>query len=667
MKPMSHSSRQKAKSPSALSLRAFAPLREPALYLWGGLLILLIGAFLRLAAFDEALIEGDQSAILSVAINVAHFRYFPLVGMKSSVGVMQTGVIPLLAALPLMVVQRAIAVRWFFGALDLLALAWLYRAVGRTCGRRAAFVTALLYATTPWIVEYVRTIWYQTLIPTFATVAFAAFLSLLAGRQPRAPGLLPLALVSTTLMGMAHLATLPWAGLLFVLGLILAWKHKLWRGLGIGVGLSALIALPYLIYLFRSGFGDALAMLQTGGGNQIWNTSAFRLARELFSGAHPFANAHGSLWDDSVIRWKSADALVTGLFLVAVAWLGARSISRRAYRPTLLFALAWLILIPALFLRSDAHLQNFYLLNSFPAPFVVLGLWIEDCFTVARGSRWRSMAKAMGLLATGCLLLIAAWWTSLWAVRIRLEAQGLLERPTRAWLMDKTGDVIGQYLAEQPNRQVILLHAFTGDVSAFDWLRAYVNSDAVRIAPAGSGFIIPAGETCYMLGPGVSADALAPVVAYVTPRSDMNIPANPPWDFYCTPPREPLTAPLATWANGLELLETTVEGEFAAGGTLRITHRWHYRAIAPHEYHLLNHLFLGDDFVAQIDGAGVPTPYWRDDDVLITTFALPLPPTLDAGDYRLVTGAYTWPEIERVFLTDDQPAYTVSQWTVKSE
>lgn len=667
MKRRTHSPRQVAKSSNPLSLRAFAPLREPALYLWGGLLILLIGAFLRLSAFDEALIEGDQSAILSVAINVAHFRYFPLVGMKSSVGVMQTGVIPLLAALPLMVVQRAIAVRWFFAALDLLALAWLYRAVGRTCGRRAAFIAALLYATTPWIVEYVRTIWYQTLIPTFATAAFAAFLSLLAGRQPRAPWLLPLALVSTTLMGMAHLATLPWAGLLCVLGLALAWKHKLWRGLGIGVGLSVLIALPYLIYLCRSGFGDVLAMLQTGSDYQAWNTSAFRLTRELFSGAHPFANTHGTLWDNSVLRWKSADALVTGLFLVAVVWLGGRSISRRAYRPVVLFALAWLVLIPTLFLRSAAHLQNFYLLNIFPAPFVVLGLWIEDCFTFARSNRWRVLAKSVGLLAAGCLLLIAAWWTSLWAVRIRLEAQGLLERPTRAWLMDKTGDVIGQYLAEQPHRQVIILHAFTGDVSAFDWLRAYVSNDAVRIAPVGSGFIIPAGETCYMLGPGVPASAIAPVAARVTPRPAMTIPANPPWDFYCTPPRDPLPAPLATWANGLDLLEITVAGEFVADGTLHITHRWHYRAVAPREYHLFNHLFLGDTFVAQIDGAGVPTPYWRDDDVLITTFDLPLPPTLAAGDYHLAVGAYTWPEIERVFLTDGAPAYTVSQWTVKSE
>jgi len=634
---------------------------------WGGLLILLIGSLLRLGAFDEAVIAGDQSAILTVAVHTAHFRYFPLVGMKSSVGVMQTGIIPLLAALPLMIVNRAIAVRWFFAALDFLALAWLYRAVGQTCGRRAAFVTALLYAANPWIIEFVRTIWYQTLIPTFATVAFAAFLGVLAARKTPPAWMLALALVSTTLMGMAHLAALPWAGLLFALGLILAWRRRVWGGFWLGVGLSVVIVLPYLIYLVQSNFGDVRAMLQTGSHGQIWNTAAYRLARELFSGANPVANAHGKLWDNSVIMWKSADVWVTALFLVASAWHIARGIRQRTVSPAPAFALIWAFGVPALFLKSDVHLQNFYLLAIFPAPFVLIGLWIEDCGRFRRGSRWRVPARAVGLLAAGCLLLIAAWWSSLWVVRIRLEAQGLLDRPVRAWLMDTTGAVIQRYLEEQPQRQVIILPDFTGDVSAFDWLRDYANSDAVRVAPAGVGMIIPAGETCYLPGPGVSTDVLAPVANRATLRPEMTIPANPPWSFYCTPPREPLPAPAATWANGLELLDTTVAGDFVAGGTLSITHRWHYRVVESREYHLFNHLLLGEALAAQIDGSGVPTPYWRDDDVLITHFVLQLPETLTPGDYRLAVGAYTWPEIQPVLLTDGQGGYTVARWTVAGE
>ena len=58
-------------------------------YLLRGLLILLLAAALRLGAFDEALIGADQTSILSGAADIAHGVHFPLIGMKSSIGVMQ--------------------------------------------------------------------------------------------------------------------------------------------------------------------------------------------------------------------------------------------------------------------------------------------------------------------------------------------------------------------------------------------------------------------------------------------------------------------------------------------------------------------------------------------------------------------------------------------------
>ncbi|MDF1514499.1 MAG: hypothetical protein P1S60_11885, partial [Anaerolineae bacterium] len=131
---------------------------------WIGVAILLLAAVLRLAAFDETEILPDQSAILDTAFQVAHLRYFPSVGMKSSAGVMQTGLVPLLAAFPLFFIKRVIAVQWFLSALDVLAVAWLYTAVRRTLGLRAAVISAWLYATSPWVVLYARTIWYQTLL-----------------------------------------------------------------------------------------------------------------------------------------------------------------------------------------------------------------------------------------------------------------------------------------------------------------------------------------------------------------------------------------------------------------------------------------------------------------------------------------------------------------------
>ncbi|MCJ7548152.1 MAG: hypothetical protein MUQ30_00535, partial [Anaerolineae bacterium] len=143
---------------------------------WAIIAILLVAAVLRLGAFQEALIGADQASILAAAADIADLRDLPGVGIKSSVGVMQTATVAYLAAIPLLIVRRVIAVKWFFSVLDILAIAYLARAVRRTLGTRAALIAALLYATNPWVVEFNRWIWYQTLIPTFATFTFAALL-----------------------------------------------------------------------------------------------------------------------------------------------------------------------------------------------------------------------------------------------------------------------------------------------------------------------------------------------------------------------------------------------------------------------------------------------------------------------------------------------------------
>ena len=622
--------------------------------LWIGVGILLLGAVLRLAAFDETLILEDQAAILDAAFQVAHLRYFPVIGMKSSVGVMQTGIVPLLAAIPLFFVKRVIAVQWFFSALDVLALAWLYRAVRRTLGWRAAGVAALLYATAPWVVLYARTIWYQTLIATFATVTFGGVLILLAPREPK-PGVLTLAMAGTTLMSMVHLAAAPWGILLFGLYVAIARRRRLWRALGWGLGASVVLVWPYFVYLVRTAFRDVVAVLRMGGESARLNVSAYRLAKELIAGASVVANAHGDLWDRSVIPWDSAGGIVLVILGLALLWACFRVVTRR--RALLLFAVVWLLGVPALFLRSGVHLQHFYLMMIFPAPFVLIGAWIEACATSPGRGVLAKVGRVVGYLAAALLVLVALWWSSLWIVRIRLEAQGLLERPTRGWLMDRTAETVARYLHAEPEGQIIVLVRFEGVMSAFEWLRGYAQTDAVRVVATGQGFLIPEGPACYLLGPGVPVQVLAPVAAYVSERPAMQIPANPPWQFFCMTRPFARPAPLAEWENGLALLKTEVTGVFVPGGRLDIVHTWRYRAIVPGPYHFFNHLLLDGTLVAQVDGGGIPHWYWRDGDVLLTYFSLPLPADLPDGDYVLRTGIYTWPEGQRILRVGGEDGY----------
>jgi hypothetical protein len=633
-------------------------------YRWIGLSILLLAAWLRLGAFHEALVGADQSSILAAAAEIAAFRSFPLVGIKSSVGVMQTAVTPYLAAIPLLIVPRVIAIKWFFSVLDLLALAFLFRAVGRSCGRKAAAIAALLYATNPWVVEFVRWIWYQSLVSTFATVAFAAFLLLLSPKtKSRVPILMPLGLLSAALMGMVHLAAVPWAALLVLLAAIIAWRKQQWSGFLLGIGISLLAALPYLLYLVKTDFVDVRLILAGGSeGGAAWNWATYRLSWELLTGRQVFTTPRSPLWAASVIHVRALYAVVPltlSVALLSSMWHLRRTAQRRALWA---FTLAWTLLAPTLFLITRFHLQHFYLLFLFPAPYVLIGAGIES-WLAPSNTTLCTARHGLGRIAVAALLALALWWTYIWTVRIGFESQGQLRAPTRAWLMDMTVDHIDSYLKSEPEGQVIVLTDFEGgDLSPFDWLRNFVGGDQVRVVPAGQGFIIPAGSACYLLTPGASEADLRPVADVATERPELRIPATPPWRFHCTPPRAPLPAPLAEWDNGMHLLNTEIEGAFEPGGQLALTYTWHYRAVAPKEYHIFNHLLLGETPVAQVDGTGVPTWYWRDDDVLITHFVLQLPETLASGTYRLLIGSYTWPDVDRVFLTDGEPTFEVQRW-----
>lgn len=621
--------------------------------------VLLLAAYLRWGAFDEAIVRGDQSAILDAAFQAAHFRYFPSVGMKSSVGVMQTGIVPLLAALPLLIIKRVIAVRWFFAAIDFLALTWLYRATVKALGRRVAFVTLLLYATNPWVIHFTRTIWYQTLIAAFAAAAFAGCLWTLSAREAGSTAL-AVVLIGATLMSTVHLATAPWGLLLFALSLLLAWRYRIWRGFWAGVGASVVLILPYLSYLVRTQFHDVAFLLQTGSraANGL-NTASFRLAGELLTGSMVVATTHGDQWDRAIIEWSSEPTLF--LLLLGVSTLLALVDTDRRRRVVLSIALAWSVLVPALFLVSNIHLQHFYLMHIFPAPFLLMGAGID---TLIRRKRLGFRMIGYGMLSL--IFLIGFWWSSLWIIRIRLEAQGQLQRTTRAWLMDQAAITAKRYLAQTPTGQVIVMTEDRGEVTSFDWIRAYAQSDAVRVAWAGSGLIIPPGPTCYLLGPGITKEALAPVANRATLEPLMTVPANPPWTVHCMEARGPhQLSPTAIWNNGMRLLKAEIDGAFAPNKMLHLTYTWHYLPTKRREYHIFNHLMLeGKTLVAQIDGAGVPTKYWRADDVLITRFNLHLPDNLPPGVYHLLTGAYTWPEIERVFLTDGSPAYPVQDFVL---
>jgi hypothetical protein len=330
----------------------------------------------------------------------------------------------------------------------------------------------------------------------------------------------------------------------------------------------------------------------------------------------------------------------------------------------MLFMVAWLLAVPAMYIRSSIHLQHFYLMTIFPAPFVLIGAWIEDCiFGIDKRTDSR-LLKFIGSIVTGFLVLIVLWWSSLWIVRIRFEARGLLERITRGWLMDRTGEVIADYLREHPDSEIIVLADFGGEMSTFNWLQGYLQTDAVRVIAYGQGFLIPEGSMCYMLGPGVPQQTLSPAADFLTERSELTIPATPPWRFFCGTSTGNGRALLAEWENGLKLLNTEVTGKLQRGEQLDIVHTWEFGGAEFGRYHFYNHLLLAGNLVSQVDGRGIPYWYWRDGDTLLTYFTLLLPEELPEGNYDLRIGLYTWPGLQRVSRLTGEDGYSAFEFTV---
>lgn len=651
---------------------------DPGRALITGTAILLIAGWLRLGAFQEALVGSDQASILAAAADIAGLRRLPGVGIKSSIGVMQTAVTPYLAALPLIIVPKVIAVKWFFSMMDWLAVAVLFRVTKTRIGWHAAWVAALLYAANPWVLEFVRWIWYQSLISTFATFSFCFFLLLLPGQRNARPHLLMTAgLLSATLMGMVHLAALPWTGLLFAVGFILARHRKLWRGFLAGCGVSLLVTAPYLNYQVQTRFADVVTIFNGSEGGSIpWNTATYRLSAELLSGWSVLMTTRDPLWADSVFSarlvYSIMPVLVGGALACAVFILIRSNKTRTSIPWGLVFSVVWTLLAPSLFLLTPFHLQHFYLLFIFPAPFVIIGYaftWLASCLG-NQTRAWRVLRRVVAIAGTGAALFIAVWWVYIWSVRIGYEQRGKLRAPTRAWLMDEVVTATRVYLGTEPEGNVIIITAYEGDLSPFDWVRNFVQpgktyDTRVRVAKPDAGFIIPAAPTCYMLGPGADAHQLDAYAPAATAVPHMTIAANPPWIFRCQGKRSPDMQAMASWQNDLSLIDAGIQGNLTNGGKLSITYTWHYKAMdsQPAEVHIFNHLMQDGELVAQVDGVGVPPWQWRDDDVLITHFTLPLPDDLTPGDYTLVTGFYTWPGLERILLEGGEASYQVQTWT----
>ncbi|MDI7274722.1 MAG: glycosyltransferase family 39 protein, partial [Anaerolineae bacterium] len=473
--------------------------------------LLAAAAYLRFSRLGYALMEGDQSVILGIALRFVRGGPLPLAGMKSSAGVMMPPLAEYLLALPLFVRQEVMSAVVFSAALGFLAVAACLWFTARLAGWRAGLIAALLFAVNPWAVHYSRFLWNPNYIPFFSTLLLGSLLLYFA-----APGRRGLCLALSLLWLAAVIQLHPTSLVLIVavgLILLLLWRAVSARHLALGLGLFALSFLPYLLYMKMTGFADLRAMFSALGGERAYlNVASFLHIRDVVTGNGLLESAME--WKAAVWPWHALGRLEGWLLvactLYAAAHLlvrGRQTLFRRepaALSAAFAMLLLWIIVPGLFYLRHTVYLQNYYFIYVYPAPYVLIGLVIDQVLghaaSLPRRGRgpWRRLAYgAASLLLVGPILGIGLWQFHVSEVRMALQDAGRLHH-RQAQELDRLSAAMRRVIDAHPGCDPIVVSGgHTGETSPFGLL-ADLSSSQVRFVQDGRGLILPEGCATYL-------------------------------------------------------------------------------------------------------------------------------------------------------------------------
>ena len=222
-------------------------------------MIVLIAAFLRAQNLLEIEHNVDHAYPIWQALTTLEHGIFPLAGQGTSVLFANPALTGYLF-LPFIALARSPLVAYLLViTLNTLGVFLGFRAARGLIGVRPALVAAFLLAVNPWIIEYSRTTWVQSLLPFFACALAWLLWPVLSpqARQTRHPirrmilALVVLTLYTQTYL-LAFIALAP-VGLL----LLIFWRSIPKKGLLIGGAIFIIAGLLYGV-----GLADQLSTVQ---------------------------------------------------------------------------------------------------------------------------------------------------------------------------------------------------------------------------------------------------------------------------------------------------------------------------------------------------------------------------------------------------------------------
>ncbi len=393
-------------------------------------------------------------------------------------------------------------------------------------------------------------------------------------------------------------------------------------------------------------------------------------------------------------------------FLSLFFLLGLALCLWRWRRPSYLFLLGWLAAMttPAMIASQAATAKR--ALGAFPAAVLLIATGMVWVVQVAggrmRGSRGAGEQRSRGeqrAVRTGQSpisnlqspsLLISKSLTLLLIAGLLYSAAVTWRDYFVVWAGDPDLPIhfqvdhaeIGKYIGRLPAEETLFLSPYPAEQPVIQLhsglhpnVRSY-NGRHCLIYPNPAA----ATSTTYLIVPGFEDRSLEQLQLDF-PEGELTAgPLRPNSDrpyyhaFQIAAGAQPATAPaqtaVANWNNVIELLGYDLQPAAPQpGDTLTLT--LYYRALAetPIHYTAFVHLLgdpnrpnpqSGSPLWSQSDSepcqGGLPTGRWRQGEIIRDTITLTLPTDLPAGDYRLVTGFYTWPDLSRLAIIEaDRP------------
>jgi 4-amino-4-deoxy-L-arabinose transferase-like glycosyltransferase len=618
--------------------------------------ILSLAAYLRLNHLEWTEFKLDEAHLSQLAYDMARHGQIPLMGIGSSVGVVNPPLAAWLLALPYALSASPMVATGFIAALNVLAVLACYGLARRLFhSNGAALMATLLFAVAPWAIIHSRKIWAQDLLPPFVVLwAWLGYRAFVQGKRWSLPGH-GLMLAAAIQLHYSAVYLIPVSAVWFVAFM----KRVQWRA-AIVTGL--LVAAAFAPFLLADGLRGwpsmtrLLTMTQqpvTVDGEALhfaWITTTGEEIHSL-AGPQEYENYRAEIVAADGLLWLEGALVVIGLLLALSD--AARSAIKRAWSPRGAsggWLAAWLVLPIVMQIGHRTPVYPHYFIILYPAQFLLIG-WL-----IARAPKWPRIILAGALLLTTAAqvqqtLVLQAFLASRstpggaglpigYTESIAREAvQAMTERGAAEIIVNTRGvdpaadeypAVFSFLLSEVPHRCV----------DVFGAARVYPKDTTIQIDFLPDGVLPrptagrePIGRVA--LRAGERAAAIYAVPPYASIEFDAS------------------AIPLARWANGVGLMWLTARDP-EPGQTATLAEYVRVDSLpAPAMYQWTNQLFdTAGKRWAQVDAAGYPAQYWRLGDIIGYEFKLDLPGDLPGGEYVLRVGQYTLPDVATVPVID---------------